>query len=94
MILCLGKDKFGKDGLYQVILKRVELPVIPRDEVTIIQYDKKKTIQIIKFLPFSFTSSAKSNCVKLALEDTLSWTQASFVQVNIDRESKLKKFSI
>lgn len=28
----LGKDKFGKDGLYQVILKRVELPVIPRDE--------------------------------------------------------------
>lgn len=27
-----GKDKFGKDGLYQVILKRVELPVVPRIE--------------------------------------------------------------
>lgn len=30
-----GKDKFGKDGLYQVILKRVELPVIGRDECQI-----------------------------------------------------------
>lgn len=28
----IGKDKFGKDGLYQVILKRIELPVVPRDE--------------------------------------------------------------
>ncbi|XP_055316160.1 phenoloxidase-activating factor 2-like [Sitodiplosis mosellana] len=27
-----GKDKFGKDGLYQVILKKVELPVVPREE--------------------------------------------------------------
>lgn len=27
-----GKDKFGKDGLYQVILKRVELPVVPSEE--------------------------------------------------------------
>lgn len=28
----LGKNKFGMAGAYQVILKRVELPVIPRDE--------------------------------------------------------------
>lgn len=28
----LGKNKFGKDGHYQVILKRIELPVVPRDE--------------------------------------------------------------
>lgn len=27
-----GKDKFGKDGLYQVILKRIELPVVPHVE--------------------------------------------------------------
>lgn len=27
-----GKDKFGKDGLYQVILKRIELPVVPSGE--------------------------------------------------------------
>lgn len=26
-----GKDLFGKEGKYQVILKRVELPVVPRD---------------------------------------------------------------
>lgn len=31
-IVIQGKDKFGKGGLYQVILKRVELPVVPRDE--------------------------------------------------------------
>lgn len=34
-IAILGKDKFGKDGLYQVILKRVELPIVPRDECQI-----------------------------------------------------------
>lgn len=27
-----GKDKFGKDGLFQVIMKRVELPVVPHIE--------------------------------------------------------------
>lgn len=27
-----GKDKFGKEGAYQAILKRVELPIINRDE--------------------------------------------------------------
>lgn len=27
-----GKDKFGKDGKYQQILKRVELPIVQRDE--------------------------------------------------------------
>lgn len=27
-----GKDLFGKDGKYQVILKRVELPVVPRPQ--------------------------------------------------------------
>ncbi|XP_037030981.1 phenoloxidase-activating factor 2-like [Bradysia coprophila] len=27
-----GKDLFGKEGKYQVILKRVELPVVPRDK--------------------------------------------------------------
>lgn len=26
-----GKDLFGKEGQYQVILKRVELPIVPRD---------------------------------------------------------------
>lgn len=26
-----GKDKFGKEGKYQVILKKVELPVVPSD---------------------------------------------------------------
>lgn len=26
-----GKDKFGKEGHYQVILKKVDLPVVPRD---------------------------------------------------------------
>ncbi|XP_076294498.1 phenoloxidase-activating factor 2 isoform X1 [Lasioglossum baleicum] len=26
-----GKDRFGKDGHYQVILKKVDLPVVPRD---------------------------------------------------------------
>lgn len=26
-----GKDLFGKEGKYQVILKRVELPIVPRD---------------------------------------------------------------
>lgn len=26
-----GKDQFGREGKYQVILKRVELPVVPRD---------------------------------------------------------------
>lgn len=25
-----GKDLFGKEGKYQVILKRVELPIVPR----------------------------------------------------------------
>ncbi len=27
-----GKDLFGKEGKYQVILKRVELPIVPRDK--------------------------------------------------------------
>lgn len=27
-----GKDLFGKEGKYQVILKRVELPVVPREQ--------------------------------------------------------------
>lgn len=27
-----GKDKFEKEGVYQVIMKRVELPIIPREE--------------------------------------------------------------
>lgn len=27
-----GKDKFGGDGLYQTVLKRIELPVVPHDE--------------------------------------------------------------
>lgn len=31
MIVFVGKDKFGKEGNYQVILKRVELPVVPND---------------------------------------------------------------
>lgn len=26
-----GKDKFGKDGTYQLILKKIDLPVVPRD---------------------------------------------------------------
>ena len=26
-----GKDLFGKEGKYQVILKRVELPIVPRE---------------------------------------------------------------
>lgn len=26
-----GKDRFGQEGKYQVILKRVELPTVPRD---------------------------------------------------------------
>jgi secreted trypsin-like serine protease len=27
-----GKDSFGKEGKYQVILKRVELPIVPKDK--------------------------------------------------------------
>lgn len=27
-----GKDVFGKEGRYQVILKKIDLPVVPRDE--------------------------------------------------------------
>jgi len=27
-----GKDKFGKEGNYQAILKRIELPIVPSDE--------------------------------------------------------------
>nr|CAD7264479.1 unnamed protein product [Timema shepardi] len=27
-----GKDVFGKEGRYQVILKKVELPIVPRDQ--------------------------------------------------------------
>ncbi|XP_015434419.1 PREDICTED: serine protease 42-like [Dufourea novaeangliae] len=26
-----GKDKFGKEGLYQIILKKIELPIVPHD---------------------------------------------------------------
>ncbi|RZB39453.1 serine protease 42, partial [Asbolus verrucosus] len=35
-----GKDVFGKEGRYQVILKKIELPVVPRDTC---QEDLRKT---------------------------------------------------
>lgn len=32
MLTGWGKDLFGKDGKYQVILKKIELPVVPHTQ--------------------------------------------------------------